>query len=150
MTDQNNNWCGEQDEILIDFVRNHEPLFNVKSAEYRKMELKQKLWHEVGTILSKTDTNCSKRWAYIRDHYIRKRGKPGTGSASEAAKKRSELLSFLDSCLSGKRSTISNIPHDEEAIDSQNIPQISAIEPTTPRDEDADGLSRDVYSPESS
>lgn len=54
MTDQNNNWCGEQDEILIDFVRNHEPLFNVKSAEYRKMELKQKLWHEVGTILGKT------------------------------------------------------------------------------------------------
>jgi hypothetical protein len=54
---QQNNWSSEQDEIVIDFVRNHEALYNVKSADYRKMQLKQKLWYEVGTILHKTGEN---------------------------------------------------------------------------------------------
>lgn len=44
-----------------------------------------------------SDVECSKRWQYIRDYYIRKKGKPGTGSPGEAAKKRTTLLSFLDS-----------------------------------------------------
>lgn len=53
----NNSWCSEEDEILIDFVKNHEALFNPKSAEYKKMQLKKKLWHHVGTILHKTGRN---------------------------------------------------------------------------------------------
>lgn len=51
------NWSSEQDEILIDFVRSHESLYNVKSTDYRKTQLKQKLWHEIGAILHRTGKN---------------------------------------------------------------------------------------------
>ena len=49
-------WTSEQDDILIDFVRSYEALYNIKSAEYRKIQVKQKLWHEIGTNLHRTDT----------------------------------------------------------------------------------------------
>lgn len=47
-------WTSESDKILIDFVRNHEALYNVKSKDYRKAQLKQNLWNNVGTILEKS------------------------------------------------------------------------------------------------
>lgn len=49
-----NNWSSEDDEILIDFVRVHEILYNVKHKDYRQTQMKQKLWCEVGEILNKT------------------------------------------------------------------------------------------------
>lgn len=49
-----NSWSSEDDEILIDFVRNHEAIYNIKSKEYRKSQLKQNLWREIGEILKKT------------------------------------------------------------------------------------------------
>lgn len=67
-----------------------------------------------------TDSDCSKRWCYIRDYYIRRRGKPGTGSSGEAAKKRSDLLSFLDSLPSSQRSSITNVV-DENSGDNSVI-----------------------------
>ncbi|XP_030031640.1 uncharacterized protein LOC115448369 [Manduca sexta] len=113
----NYKWSSEHDEILIGFVRTHEAIYNIKSKEYRKTHLKQNLWRQIGKILNKTDTDCSKRWCYIRDYYIRRRGKPGTGSSGEAAKKRSDLLSFLDSFPSSQRSSITNVK-DENREDS--------------------------------
>jgi hypothetical protein len=67
---QQNNWSSEQDEIVIDFVRNHEALYNVKSADYRKMQLKQKLWYEVGAILHKTGKNYLLFYNYKEVLYI--------------------------------------------------------------------------------
>ncbi|KAL1487937.1 hypothetical protein ABEB36_015320 [Hypothenemus hampei] len=93
MTERRVNWYSEDDEILIDFIKNHEGLYNVKSAKYRKIIFFSAI----------SGTDCSKRWAYIRDYYVRKRGKPSTGSSGEATKKRSDLLSFLYSCPSAKR-----------------------------------------------
>ncbi|XP_047023041.1 uncharacterized protein LOC124632303 [Helicoverpa zea] len=112
-----NSWSSEDDEILIDFVRNHEAIYNIKSKDYRKSQLKQNWWREIGEILNKTASDCSKRWCYIRDYYIRRRGKPGTGSSGEAAKKRSDLLSFLDSLPSSQRGSITNVV-DENIGDS--------------------------------
>ncbi|XP_050302757.1 uncharacterized protein LOC126740673 [Anthonomus grandis grandis] len=66
------------------------------------------------------DNDCSKRWGYVRDYYIKRRGKPSTGSSGEAAKKRSEQLSFLDSISSGKRSTLSNIENSESQESVKN------------------------------
>ena len=47
-------WKVEEDEILIDFVKNNESLYNVKSKEYRNTQLKQNLWSNAGTILQKS------------------------------------------------------------------------------------------------
>ncbi|XP_023706985.1 uncharacterized protein LOC111864160 [Cryptotermes secundus] len=91
-------------------------LHNVKNKNYRQAQLKQNLWCEIGGTLNKTDVNCSKKWAFIRDYYIRWRGKPDTGSSGEAAKKRS-VLSFLDGFSSSKRSTVTNVVGDENSKD---------------------------------
>ncbi|GFU25098.1 uncharacterized protein NPIL_393881 [Nephila pilipes] len=104
-------WVGEEDKILINFVKNHEALYNVKHRDYRKSHLKQHLWNNIGTTLDKSGTDCLKRWSYVRDYYIRRRGKPG--AIGEAAKKRSDLLSFLDDVPSSQKATISNIVEDE-------------------------------------
>ncbi|VVC96973.1 unnamed protein product [Leptidea sinapis] len=103
----NFNWSSKEDEQLIEFVRAHEVLYNVKNENHRKKQLKQKLWCEVGEILSKSYSDCHKRWCYVRDYYIRRRGKPGTGG--EAARKRSELLSFLDHFPSSQRNSNINV-----------------------------------------
>lgn len=47
-------WSAEQDEVLIDFVRGNESLYNIKSKEYRNSQAKQRLWHEIGEILKRT------------------------------------------------------------------------------------------------
>ncbi|CAH2102445.1 unnamed protein product [Euphydryas editha] len=128
-------WSSEEDEILIDFVRNHEAIYNIKSKEYRKTQLKQNWWREIGEILNKTDSDCSKRWCYLRDYYIRRRGK-GTGSSREVAKKRSDFLSFLDSLPSPQRSSITNVvyesPGDNSVIIENNHDKSERTE--TPRD----------------
>lgn len=47
-------WTSEFDEVLIDFVKNHEALYNVKCNDYRKNQLKQNFWKEIGNNLKRT------------------------------------------------------------------------------------------------
>lgn len=73
-------------------------------------------------IICVLGSECSKRWAYVRDYYIRRKGKPGTGSGGEAAKNRSVLLSFLDSLPSSQRlNTITNVVEDEVRFDESEF-----------------------------
>ncbi|GFV61758.1 hypothetical protein TNCV_189151 [Trichonephila clavipes] len=44
----------EEDEIL-DFVRNHDVLYNTRHPDYRKAQTKQ-LWESIGTTLEKSGT----------------------------------------------------------------------------------------------
>ncbi|GFW68973.1 uncharacterized protein TNCV_2918711 [Trichonephila clavipes] len=110
-------WIPEEDEILIDFVRNHELLYNIRHPDYRKAQAKQHLWESY---------DCCKRWGYVRDYYIRRRGKPGSGSSGIAAKKRSELLSFLDSFAVSQRTTTTNVGSSQGLSD---VTQLSSTEP---------------------
>ncbi|GFW91731.1 uncharacterized protein TNCV_4501501 [Trichonephila clavipes] len=102
-------WTPEEDEILIDFVRNNDVLYNKIHPDYRKAQTKQHLWESIGTTLEKSGSDSCKRWGYVRDYYIRRRGKPGSGSSGIAAKKRSELLPFLDSFAASQRPTTTNV-----------------------------------------
>nr|CAD7579146.1 unnamed protein product [Timema californicum] len=61
------------------------------------------------------NVDFSKRWVYIRYYYIKRKEKPGTGSRGDAAKKRFDLLSFLDGLSSSQRSTITNVFGDESS-----------------------------------
>ncbi|XP_072384300.1 uncharacterized protein [Diabrotica undecimpunctata] len=106
--DKNYMWTIENDEILIDYVRKNEALYNIKHKDYRKSQLKQNLWEEIGAHLETTGIDCSKRWAYVRDYYIRRRGKLVSGTIGEAAKKRSAHLTFLDSMPSVQRKSTTN------------------------------------------
>nr|XP_034836204.1 uncharacterized protein LOC117992588 [Maniola hyperantus] len=113
-------WSMEEDETLINLVKIHEPIYNIKCKEYRKNQLKQKLWSNIGVILNKTDSDCSKRWCYVRDYYIRRKGKPGIGSSGEAARKRANLLSFLDSLSLSQKNCIANpVEHENQGNGSE-------------------------------
>ena len=46
-------WTSEEEEVLIDFVKNHEILYNVKLKEYRQLTAKHILWKEIGDLLNK-------------------------------------------------------------------------------------------------
>lgn len=47
-------WTSENNEQLIDFVKNHEALYNVKAKDYRQAQLKQNLWNNIGMLLQKS------------------------------------------------------------------------------------------------
>jgi hypothetical protein len=40
MTQNMTCWSSEEDELVIDFGKNHEMLYNVKSKDYRQAQLK--------------------------------------------------------------------------------------------------------------
>ncbi|GFY53323.1 hypothetical protein TNIN_222241 [Trichonephila inaurata madagascariensis] len=68
----------------------------------------------------------------MRDYYIRRKGKPGSGSSGIAAKKRSALLSFSDSFAVSQSPLTTNV---ESSQGLSNGIQLSHNEPdidTTP------------------
>ncbi|GFX58655.1 uncharacterized protein TNCV_3767631 [Trichonephila clavipes] len=115
-------WIPEEDEILIDFVRKSRTLIQYKTSRLQEGASKQHLWESIGTTLEKSGYDCCKRWGYVRDYYIRRRGKPGSSSSGIAAKKRSELLSFLDSFAVSQRTTTTN-------VGLSDVTQFSSTEP---------------------
>lgn len=79
-------------------------------------------------IICVLDSDCCKRWAYVRDYYIRRKGKPGTGSGGEAEKNRSVLISFLDSLPSSQKlNTITKVVGDEvrDRLDESDFMEIT-------------------------
>lgn len=63
-------WTSEQDEILIDFVRSHEILYNVQCKDYRKTQLKQSLWKEIAQILEITGNTIIQLLITIKNIYL--------------------------------------------------------------------------------
>lgn len=43
----------EEEEQIIDFVKNHEILYNVRSKSFRDSEAKNRLWLQLGVKLGK-------------------------------------------------------------------------------------------------
>ncbi|GFX43081.1 uncharacterized protein TNCV_2711251 [Trichonephila clavipes] len=115
-------WIPEEDEILIDFVRNHELLYNIRHPDYRKAQAKQHLWESIGTILEKSGYDCCKKMGVRERLLYSAQRKPGSGSSGIAAKKRSELLSFLDSFAVSQRTTTTN-------VGLSDVTQFSSTEP---------------------
>ncbi|GFQ66716.1 uncharacterized protein TNCT_521251 [Trichonephila clavata] len=107
-------------------MRNHDVLYNIRHPDYRKVQAKQHLWESIGITLEKSGSDSCKRWGYVRDYYIRRRGKPGSGSSGFAAKKRSELLSFLDSFATSQRPTTTNVGS------SHGLSDVAQLSPTEP------------------
>jgi hypothetical protein len=93
--------------------------------------------------------DCSRRWAYVRDYYIRRRGKPGAGSGGEAVQKRANVLSFLDSMPVQQRKTSTKVDPLSLTMnfvrcDIEETPQINTEEilPKIEETEEMAGISR--------
>ncbi|XP_053621174.1 uncharacterized protein LOC128681372 [Plodia interpunctella] len=124
-------WTSDEDEILIKFVRGHDILYNVRHKNYRQTNAKRKLWREVGKTINKTETECYKRWCYVRDYYIRRKGRIIT--IGEAAMKRANLLSFIDHfTLSHKNlAEMDMMAEDNSQDDSEPITFLNDSDDTT-------------------
>ncbi|GFY76657.1 hypothetical protein TNIN_443251 [Trichonephila inaurata madagascariensis] len=101
-------WTPEEDEILIDFVINHDVLYNIRHQDYRTAQTKQHLWESIGTTLEKSEENLAAVAQGLQQ------------------KKRSALLSFLDSFAASQRPTTTNV---ESLQGLGDVTQLSHIEP---------------------
>ncbi|GFU83696.1 hypothetical protein TNCV_3516841 [Trichonephila clavipes] len=81
-----------------------------------------KLWFPWKAVpLFNVRYDCCKRWGYVRDYYIRRRGNLAA-VLQNSSKKRSELLSFLDSFAVSQRTTTTN-------VGLSDVTQFSSTEP---------------------
>lgn len=110
-----NIFSSENDEILIEEVRQNTVLYDSKDIKHKDIVYKDEIWKHIAVkvgkpckFLSRNYSNictrslnihlpshfnqiclvedCKKRWKNIRDTYIRNRKRPSTGSASSAKK----------------------------------------------------------------
>lgn len=111
----------EEESQIINFVKQHEELFNPKHAMYKNKPRRDTLWNEIAQTIQKTSSfeyltpsrmkkyiliffhlgaECMKKWTNIRDGYNRaKMKKPGTGSASSSKSGRNENMAFLEEII---------------------------------------------------
>lgn len=50
-------FSSEDDEVLIDLVRQHPPLYNVGGKSYKDMVVRNNIWKEIGAIMKKNGKN---------------------------------------------------------------------------------------------
>lgn len=87
----------EDEEKIINFVKEHAELYDPKNGQFKNKGHKDKLWNDLA-ITFKNDTlgsDCSKKWTNMRDAYMRSKNKKlGSGSAAHNIP-RDESMSFL-------------------------------------------------------
>lgn len=111
----------EEEQRLIDLVREEPALFNVRHPDFKKIKLRESKWLEISekvgrsskfvflvfkfdliyptnqSFRSHLESDCCKRWRSLRDYYKRFRGPPpSTGSSVSAIRKRNAQLAFLE------------------------------------------------------
>lgn len=107
----------EQEERLIDLVKENPCLYDPKDALYKNRSYRDQQWIKIGQAIDKPGilltfskpysiirykvcflaSDCSKKWVNIRDMYNKNKGKKlGTGSAAQSKVRRNELMAFLD------------------------------------------------------
>ncbi|XP_012143753.1 uncharacterized protein LOC105662835 [Megachile rotundata] len=119
-------FSSEEDEMLIECIRNYPVLYDISDKDYKNYLVKENVWREISTKLGRSPTDCKKRWRNIRDTFMKiKRGnKYGIGSAAKPKSKWPLLqhLSFLDIVFS-ERSNMEDSQETSEItsnIDSEH------------------------------
>ncbi|XP_022199728.2 uncharacterized protein LOC111056649 [Nilaparvata lugens] len=84
----------DEEELIIEFVKAHPPLFDINHPDYKNGKLKSQLWSQIARDLNKTVDDVKNRWVNIRDYHTRK--KKGTGFSCDRVSYRDEQLAFLN------------------------------------------------------
>ncbi|GFQ68089.1 hypothetical protein TNCT_463281 [Trichonephila clavata] len=106
-------WTPEQDVILIDFMRNHDVLYNIRHPDY--ITGRCKLNNICGKVLG----------PHLKNQVCEN---------TKFSKKRSELLSFLDSFAASQRPTTTNVGS------SQGLSDVTQLSPTVPNIDTGPGI----------
>ncbi|XP_014091883.2 uncharacterized protein [Bactrocera oleae] len=98
----------EDEEKIIDFVRNHEILYNKRHKEFRDSEKKQRLWLEIAEQLDIKSEAVKGKWTTMRDYFMRTKDKRGNGSVAPLTKRDESLMFLMDTSLRKKSSVKAN------------------------------------------
>ncbi|XP_022172449.1 uncharacterized protein LOC111035225, partial [Myzus persicae] len=111
----------ENDELLIEEVRQNTVLYNSQDLKHKDIIYKDEIWKNIAGKVGKSMDDCKKRWKNIRDTHNRYKKRLGTGSASSAKKNWSLAgrVSFLNNveCERNSTSNLSTQQSDLEAAD---------------------------------
>ncbi|KAL1516110.1 hypothetical protein ABEB36_000033 [Hypothenemus hampei] len=116
-----NKFSKDKDELLIELVKSHAPLFDVSHKNYKNNIIKHKCWEEISTIVEISVPECKKRWKSLRDQYNKKKKECGTGSARTASLswEYGKIMSFLSDSVSDQRCAYTGYENHSQ-IETQN------------------------------
>ncbi|XP_050316202.1 uncharacterized protein LOC126750595 [Anthonomus grandis grandis] len=84
---------------LIENVRNHECLFNVKSRHYRNQSMRQEAWEEIAKEINSPLPSVRETWTKLRNAFLNAKKRRQTKSGQETTKvvpwKYEQEMSFL-------------------------------------------------------
>ncbi|XP_054266996.1 uncharacterized protein LOC128989152 [Macrosteles quadrilineatus] len=106
-------FTSEQDDALIDLVRENPVIFDLSQKNYKDVLVKKNVWKKISTELGKNEEDCRTRWKTIRDTYRRNmnrlKEKTKTGSpAFQKSKYINKNLNFLEKCTK-KRNVVTSL-----------------------------------------
>uniref|UniRef100_A0A034VDA4 MADF domain-containing protein n=1 Tax=Bactrocera dorsalis TaxID=27457 RepID=A0A034VDA4_BACDO len=111
----------EDVEKIIDFVRNHEILYNKRHKDFRDREKKQRLWLEIAEQLDITAEAVKGKWTTMRDYFMRTIDKRGNGSVAPLTKRDESLKFLLDTSPPKKPSMKANTRPSKQHTDSAKV-----------------------------
>ncbi|XP_011177194.1 uncharacterized protein LOC105208837 [Zeugodacus cucurbitae] len=95
-------FTAEDEEKIIDFVRNHEILYNKRHKEFRDVEKKQCLWLEIAEQLDIKAEAVKGKWTTMRDYFMRTRDKKVNGRVVPLTKREESLMFLMNTSLRKK------------------------------------------------
>ncbi|XP_039961007.1 uncharacterized protein LOC120775079 [Bactrocera tryoni] len=111
----------EDEEKIIDFVRNHEILYNKRHKEFRDSEKKQRLWFEIAEQLDIKAEAVKGKWTTMRDYFMRTKDKRGNGAVAPLTKRDESLMFLMDTSLRKKSSVKANTRPSKQHTDSAKV-----------------------------
>ncbi|XP_039281013.1 uncharacterized protein LOC120348702 [Nilaparvata lugens] len=124
--DNKTKFSKEEEEKLIDLIRQNEVLYQISHPDYRNSFLKNKTWKNIAATMEKSMEDCKSKWKVMRDYQRRQKAanKKGTGSSSDGIVPADDKLAFLDGSHFVQRLTKSNFLTDLEkapAVESVDV-----------------------------
>ncbi|RZF41332.1 hypothetical protein LSTR_LSTR000046 [Laodelphax striatellus] len=112
----------EQDEKLIEIVRNHPMLYDTDRKDYRDMELKMKVWKTISETFGFSPEVCHVRWRTIRDTHRRNVNRTKSkGKTSFKSKYTKQIIEFLDSTFKDKPLVFADDPDSVVKVELEEV-----------------------------
>ncbi|XP_026820475.1 uncharacterized protein LOC113559082 [Rhopalosiphum maidis] len=107
-----NGFTHEDDIVLVDLIREHRELYDVKHKRHKDIVFKDRIWNEISIEIGKSVYQCKRRWKNIKAFYLKNKSNMETGSSVNNNWSLSTYVSFLDENLYRQ-----NIQNDEVQLE---------------------------------
>ncbi|XP_025198148.1 uncharacterized protein LOC112596602 [Melanaphis sacchari] len=94
-----NGFTHEDDIILVDLIREHRELYDVKHKKHKDNVFKDRVWNEISIDIGKSVYQCKRRWKNIKAYYLKSKSNMETASSMNNNWPLTTYVSFLDENL---------------------------------------------------